>query len=157
MKNISFDNPYLLLLIIPLLLLIIVPHLIAIRKTNRNISTTLSLILHILIVLAVVPAIAGMKHTTVITKTEVYVVADMSYSADESKDKIDEYIKILTEVFARIRAKRAYKSFGQAFSKACAHPRRVALVALRRARNFPTAFLFCELFLCACGVKEKSG
>ena len=32
MKNISFDNPYLLLLIIPLLLAIIIPIIIAIRK-----------------------------------------------------------------------------------------------------------------------------
>ena len=33
---------------------------------------------------------------------------------------------------------------------------RVALVALRRARNILLAFLFAKLFLCACGIKEKA-
>jgi len=63
------------------------------------------------------------------------------------------------------------ESFGQAFLKACAHPRRVALVALRRARNSPIGVSFLltwqslaiaaelaePVFICAFGVKEKSG
>lgn len=92
MKNISFDNPALLFLAIPLALLVILPHLFAIRKTNRTVATSVSLVIHLVIVCLCTLAFAGMKQTTVITKTEVYVVADISYSSDKHLDRVDEYI-----------------------------------------------------------------
>lgn len=92
MRNISFDNPWLLLLAIPLLAAVIVPYCIAIRKDNKNGHTVTSLILHLLIVALIVPALAGMASVTVMTKTEVYVVADVSYSANRNLDLIDTYI-----------------------------------------------------------------
>ena len=92
MRNISFDNPWLLLLAIPLLAAVILPYCIAIRKDNKNGHTITSLILHLLIVALVVPALAGMASVSVMTKTEVYVVADVSYSANRNLDLIDSYI-----------------------------------------------------------------
>ncbi len=92
MRNISFDNPLLLLAAIPVLLLIIIPFVMAIRKENKSKSTTASIILHVIIVLLVALAAAGTVATTVMTETHVYVVADVSYSAHENLDKIDEYI-----------------------------------------------------------------
>ncbi|MBQ7379434.1 MAG: VWA domain-containing protein [Clostridia bacterium] len=92
MRNISFDNPWLLLLAIPLLAAVIVPYCIAIRKDNKNAHTVTSLILHLLIIALVVPALAGMASVTVMTQTEVYVVADVSYSANRNLDLIDSYI-----------------------------------------------------------------
>ena len=92
MRNISFDNPWLLLLAIPLLAAVIIPYCIAIRKDNKNAHTVTSLILHLLIVALVVPALAGMASVTVMTRTEVYVVADVSYSANRNLDLIDSYI-----------------------------------------------------------------
>ncbi len=92
MKNISFDNPYLLLLIIPLLLFIIVPIIIAIRRENRSKSVFISLGLHILISVCITLALAGLLSRTVMTKTQVYVVADVSYSANRNLNTIDEYI-----------------------------------------------------------------
>ena len=97
MRNISFDNPYLLLIAIPVLLLLIIPFAIAIRKENKSKSVIISLILHFVIVALVALAAAGMIATTVITETHVYVVADVSYSAHENLDKVDEYIKDLQE------------------------------------------------------------
>ena len=92
MRNISFDNPWLLLLAVPLLAAVIVPYCIAIRKDNKNGHTVTSLILHLLIVALVVPALAGMASVTVMTETQVYVVADVSYSANRNLDLIDSYI-----------------------------------------------------------------
>ncbi|MBE6585093.1 MAG: VWA domain-containing protein [Ruminococcaceae bacterium] len=92
MRNISFDNPWLLLVAIPLLLLIVIPFVIAIRKENKSKSAAVSLVLHLLIVVLLVLAAAGTMATTVITETHVYVVADVSYSAHENLDKIDGYI-----------------------------------------------------------------
>ncbi len=92
MKNISFDNPLLLLTLIPLVLCIVVPILIAIRKENKSKSVFISMALHMVISLCVTLALAGLIHTTVMTKTQVIVVADVSYSANRNLDQIDEYI-----------------------------------------------------------------
>lgn len=92
MINISFDNPYLLLAIIPLIALIAVPFIIAVRKENKSKSTTASLILHLLIAVCITVALSGAIITSVITRTEVYVVADVSFSANKNLGLIDDYI-----------------------------------------------------------------
>ncbi len=97
MTNISFDNPYLLLLIIPLALLVIIPFCIAIRKENKSKSSTVALICHLAMVILSVLAVAGMKHTTVITKTEIFVLADVSNSTSHKTDLIDGYINELCD------------------------------------------------------------
>ena len=90
MKNISFDNPYLLLVFIPLLLCILIPIIIAIRKENRHRSVFISTALHILIGVCATLALASMIYTTVMTETQVVVVADVSYSANRNLDTVDE-------------------------------------------------------------------
>ena len=93
MKNISFDNPYWLLLAIPLLLAVLIPYFISKSKDNKSVGWLSSLIIHVVIVAAVTLAAAGLVHTTVITRTKVYILADVSYSANRNLDKIDEYIE----------------------------------------------------------------
>lgn len=92
MKNISLDNPVYLFILIPLLLLIIIPFAIAIRRDNRSKSTITSLVLHIVIACLVALGLAGTVLTTIMTKTQVIIVADVSYSANRNLDKVDEYI-----------------------------------------------------------------
>ena len=112
MKNISFDNPYLLLVFIPLLLCIIIPIVIAIRKENRHRSVFISTALHILICLCATLALAGMIYTTVMTETQVVVVADVSYSANRNLDVVDGYI---TEIRGKLpkNSKMAVVVFGK--------------------------------------------
>ena len=97
MKNISFDNPYLLLIAIPLLAILLIPYFISVNKDNRNKGWIASLVIHITIVLAVSLAAAGLMHTTVMTRTKVYVVCDVSYSSSRNLDKIDEYVAEIAE------------------------------------------------------------
>ena len=97
MKNISFDNPYLLLLAIPIILLIVIPYIISVNKDNRSAGWRISMGLHIVIGLLVTMAIAGLMSVTVLTKTTVYVVADVSYSSERNLDEIDEYIQEVKE------------------------------------------------------------
>ena len=97
MRSVNFDNPYLLLLAIPLLLLVVIPFIIAIRKENRQKSAVASLIMHLVIVCLITLAAAGTKVTTVLTETTVYVVADVSYSSERELDRVDEYIKEMSE------------------------------------------------------------
>ncbi len=97
MINISFDNPYLLWLLIPLVLAVLIPFLIAIRKENKSKETTTALVCHLVIVVLALLAAAGMVNTTVITKTEVYVLADVSHSTGQKLDLIDSYIEELED------------------------------------------------------------
>ena len=92
MKSISFDNPYLLLLFIPMVLLTVVPYIIAIRRGNRAKGPKISLALHLVISAIISLALAGPTFTAVITETNVIVVADVSYSSSASLDRIDGYI-----------------------------------------------------------------
>ncbi|MBQ7910490.1 MAG: VWA domain-containing protein [Clostridia bacterium] len=112
MKNISFDNPYLLLLFIPLLLAIVIPIIIAIRKENRHRSVFISTALHILICLCATLTLAGMIYTTVMTETQVVVVADVSYSANRNLVVVDDYI---TEIQGKLpkNSKMAVVVFGK--------------------------------------------
>ena len=97
MKNISFDNPYLLLIFIPIAIAIIVPFVISISRDNGNFGWKISLGIHLAIAALVTLAVAGIMSVTVLTKTTVYVVADVSYSSDKNLDKIDEYIREVEE------------------------------------------------------------
>ncbi|MBR5449487.1 MAG: hypothetical protein IKV43_05810, partial [Clostridia bacterium] len=92
MKSISFDNPYLLLLFIPMVLLTVVPYIIAIRRGNRAKGPKISLALHLVISAIISLALAGPTFTAIITETNVIVVADVSYSSSSaSLDRIDGY------------------------------------------------------------------
>lgn len=112
MKNISFDNPYLLLLIVPLLLAIVIPIIITIRKENRHHSVFISLALHILIAACITLALAGTIYTTVMTETQVVVVADVSYSANRNLDTVDAYVQEIQQKLPK-NSKMAVVVFGK--------------------------------------------
>ncbi len=101
MINIRFDNPYLLFLLIPLVLAVVVPFVIAVKKENKSRSTTIAIITHLVIVVLAVLAVAGMTNVAVITKTELYVLADVSYSTHADLDLIDSYIEELEDDLPR--------------------------------------------------------
>lgn len=92
MRNVSLDNPWWLLIAVPLLIAVIVPYAWAIRKENRNKAIVTSLVLHILMVAVIAFAVAGTVLTTYMTRTEVVFVADVSYSGNRNLDLIDEHI-----------------------------------------------------------------
>ena len=93
MSNINFDNPWLLLIAVPLIVLFTVPFAIAVRKVNRNGHNITSQVLHVLLAIIIAFAAAGTSITTVLTETQVYVVADVSYSANKNLNTIDNIIK----------------------------------------------------------------
>ena len=97
MKDISFDNPYLLFIAIPLVLAILLPFFIIGNKDNRSLAWKISIGLHMVVIALVTLAAAGLKSTSILTETTVYVVADVSYSSDGNLDEIDGYIKEIEE------------------------------------------------------------
>ncbi len=97
MSSINFDNPWLLLLALPVLLLLLVPFFLTVRKDNRNVHNVGSCILHVIIAVCMGFSAAGTTIKSIVTETNVYVVADLSYSARKSLDTIDRYIQDLEE------------------------------------------------------------
>ncbi len=97
MSNINFANPWLLLLLIPLLALVIVSYALAVKKENRTFKNIFSLICHILVVVLLTLAIVKTTFEKVITETNIYVLADVSYSSNNNLELIDEYISDLKE------------------------------------------------------------
>ncbi len=97
MRDISFDNPYLLLLAIPAVLLVLIPYLIVRNSDNRAPNWTVSLILHLVIIGLVCTAAAGLSRITRLTETTIYVVADVSHSSERNLDELDEKIREISE------------------------------------------------------------
>ena len=97
MNNIKFDNPLLLIIGIPLLLITVISFIIAIRKDNKTINNVISLVIHVLICILVVLSFAKTTYEKVITETNIFVLADVSYSSNKNLDLIDEYIKDIEE------------------------------------------------------------
>ncbi len=97
MSSINFDNVWLLLIAVPILALLAIPFFVAVRKENKTWHNVTSSVLHVLIAFLVAFSAAGTSIETVVTKTKVYVLADVSYSANKNLDKIDEYIGNLSE------------------------------------------------------------
>ncbi len=92
MSSINFDNAYLLLIAIPIAVLLAVPFFWAVRKDNANAHNIASGVLHVLMALCIAFALAGATVETTVTETDVYVLADVSFSAEKNLDTIDNYI-----------------------------------------------------------------
>ncbi|MDE7380265.1 MAG: VWA domain-containing protein [Clostridia bacterium] len=101
MSSINFDNVYLLFIAVPLLALLAVPFFIAIKKENANGHNIASMVLHVLMAVIIAFAAAGTQIVTVITETNVYVLADVSYSANKNLDTVDNYISNLSKNLPR--------------------------------------------------------
>lgn len=101
MKNISFANPYFLLIAIPVLLLTFIPFFIAVRKRNRGARDVAALVIHSLAVILTALALAGTAYTALITRTEVVVVADLSHSMHRDHAEIDAKIAEIEESLPR--------------------------------------------------------
>ena len=89
----QFNNAYMLFIAIPLLAVLTVPFFIAVRKDNRNGHNIASGVLHVVMAVLIAFAAAGTSFVHVITETEVYVVADVSYSANKNLETVDNYIQ----------------------------------------------------------------
>ncbi len=93
MSSINFDNPWLLLVAVPLLILLLLPFFLTVRKDNRSGQNVISCILHILIAACIAFAVAGPTIKTINQQINVYIVADLSYSTNQKVDEIDGHIR----------------------------------------------------------------
>lgn len=96
MSSINFDNPWLLFIALPIVILLTVPFALAIRKDNINGHNIASGVIHIAMAILIAFAAAGASVVTTVTQTDVYVLADVSYSASLNLDTVDGYIDRLS-------------------------------------------------------------
>lgn len=81
---------------LPLVALFAVPFAIAIRKDNINGHNIASGIIHIVMAVIIAFSAAGTGIITTVTQTDVYVLADVSYSASKNLDVVDDYVRGLS-------------------------------------------------------------
>lgn len=101
MSSINFDNVYLLFLVIPLLAVFLTPFFLTVRKDNRNGHNIASMAMHVLMAVIIAFVLAGTSFVTVMTETRIYVLADVSYSARNRAEEVDEYISDLRKSLSR--------------------------------------------------------
>ena len=112
MSSINFANPWLLLIAIPILAVFIVPFAVVVRADNRNGHNIASMVIHIFMALIIAFAVAGTYIQVTVTETNVYVVADVSHSANKNLDAVDGYIKALGKNLPR-NSKMGVVCFGK--------------------------------------------
>lgn len=93
MSNISFNNPWLLLIALPLIAVVVIPFFAVVKKDNFNGHNIASVCLHTLLVICVTLAVSGMTYEKVITETQVYILADISYSAEHNLDDVQDSVE----------------------------------------------------------------
>ena len=101
MSSINFVNAYWLLLAIPLVVLFAVPFFLAVRRDNVNGHNIASGVMHVVMALLLAFSAAGTNVVTTLTETDVYVLADVSYSSNRNLDQIDDYIAGLAKALPR--------------------------------------------------------
>lgn len=92
---IQFDNPWLLLLLIPALALMLWPYFRLSKKHRRTRNRVISLVLHSLILLLCTLMVAGMTFhvTDVEIKSDVILLVDKSDSSTGRREDMDEFIR----------------------------------------------------------------
>ncbi|MBD5632300.1 MAG: VWA domain-containing protein [Clostridia bacterium] len=101
MSNISFNNPWLLLIALPLIAAVVVPFFAVVKKENINGHHIASVCLHVLLVVCVTLAVSGMTYEKVITDTQVYILADISYSAEHNLDDVQDSVEKVAKKLPR--------------------------------------------------------
>lgn len=93
--NISFEYPWLLLLLIPAVFFTLLPYFRIKKKYRRTRNRVVSIVLHSVIMLLCILALSGLGFSYDISnvENEVILLVDVSYSGEEVKEARDAFIK----------------------------------------------------------------
>lgn len=93
MNNVTFDNPKLLYIFIPLALLVIIPYFITLKKKSFKWFNLMSLFSHLVICVLLSLSVANVKTQEIKTETTIYILADVSSTTQNVQDEMDDYIE----------------------------------------------------------------
>ena len=116
--SLFIDKPIMLLAIaLPLVVLFTLPFALVTRKENVNGHNIASYIMHVALAAVIGFAAAGASWITTLTETDVYVVADVSYSANKNLNEIDNIIK--NRIILPANSKLGVICFGKDYELLC--------------------------------------
>lgn len=92
MSNVSFSNPFYLLVFIPLVIVVIIGYFLIDKKSRKLPKNIISLVLHLIICVLISLSAADFSYLNTASQTDLYVLADVSSSNEENVDLIDSYI-----------------------------------------------------------------
>ena len=116
--SLFIDEPLMLLIVaLPLVVLFTVPFALVTRKENANGHSIASYVMHIALAIIIGFAAAGTSWVTTLTETNVYVVADVSYSANKNLNEIDNIIK--NKIILPANSKIGVVCFGKDYELLC--------------------------------------
>ena len=88
MNNISFDNPWLLFIALPLIAAVLIPFFITVRRDNANFHNVAAVLLNILLCLFFSPVFNGMEVGTGFSQTHGIVLSDGLFFLVNSLEKV---------------------------------------------------------------------
>ena len=92
MSNVSFSNPFYLLVFIPLVIVVIIGYFLIDKKSRKLPKNIISLVLHLIICVLISLSAADFSYLNTASQTDLYVLADVSSSNEENVDLMDSYI-----------------------------------------------------------------
>lgn len=95
--KLTFEQPLLLLLIIPALLIIVIPYLMLPRNRRKGVRRILPLIVHMVTAILLCTLIAGMSITAFEDRQSVMVLLDLSDSTERRRDEMVAFAGELLE------------------------------------------------------------
>lgn len=97
--KLHFDNPWLLLLLIPVLALALYPYFRLAKRYRRTRNRICSLVLHVTVAVLAVTVLSGLHFTydKPNPNNELILLVDSSKSSDEVKEKRDEFIRAVID------------------------------------------------------------
>lgn len=92
--HVTFDYPWLFLLLIPAFALALIPYFRIAKKYRRNRNRITSIILHLIVMCLCITVLVGVDFSYEVynSENEILLVVDASYSTEEEKTARDEYI-----------------------------------------------------------------
>lgn len=111
--KITFDNPYLLLLMIPIIAIAFIPYLRLKPKRRHTRNKVTSLILHCIIIVLACVVLTGIEgHNTEYVDSEIVFVTDYSDSTKEKHQEMKEYINKFIDDSRNSNSKVGMVNFG---------------------------------------------
>ncbi len=97
--NLQFDNPWIMLALIPAIMLALWPYLKIKKHRRRTRNRVVSMVLHIVILFLITSVFANFKVRVedVLSKKDTIILIDVSDSSINSKEKIDKYVETILE------------------------------------------------------------